>query len=385
MDRESAWDRLSWDLTELILAHLPLRSLVRAAAVCKQWRNVASHSCFPSRAEAARRRKPWFFLYGQSNVVARNNRAFGFDPDAGEWVLLPHAGSDCFSGAGGFLFASMSSSSRIAYAPILRSLPWTATPPLSFSRCNPLVAVFSSGRNQQPNLIVVGGARYVGGLVDIEDRLAVEIYDPAAGSWELCPPLPVDFRSGNSSQWLSSALLPKRRLFFVLGIYSCYVSAFDLGRRAWTRVHTLRPPGVLFAFLVACGGDRLVLAGLCNAADGLPCFSIWSVDHATLTYTEIGVMPKELLGCLFESEDDDNRFASLKCVGLDGLVYIFNEDHHKAYPACVCEVVDDGWGVSCTWRKVPSMPVPVSRFHKVVAFCSPVPLNSVIGIDGFRQ
>ncbi|CAL9105054.1 unnamed protein product [Musa acuminata var. zebrina] len=386
--RATPWSRLSCDLVELIFSYLPLRSVVVAGAVCRQWRALVSDPGFAAGAAAYRRRRPWFFLYGQNNVVLSKNQAFGFDPDDGEWIALPSSPSalhvDCFAGAGGFFFAT-TSSTRFCYAPLLRG-PWRETSPLFFSRCNPLVGVFFAAGGHR-RFVVVGGARFIGGLVDIEDPLAVEIYDPATDSWELCPPLPPEFRIGNSSQWLSAALLGGR-FFFVFGIYSCSIAAFDLSSRAWTGVRVLRPPGVLFSFLLACG-DRLILAGLCNTPVGPPCFALWAVDHCSMDFAEIGVMPRDLLSCLFDTDDDDNKFASLKCVGLDGLVYVFNEDHHKAYPACVCEISDgsaakradstSGLNLSCSWRKVPPLPGPVDRFHKVIAFCSPVPADSVLG------
>ncbi|CAL9047761.1 F-box/kelch-repeat protein At3g24760-like [Musa acuminata AAA Group] len=386
--RATPWSRLSCDLVELIFSNLPLRSVVVAGAVCRQWRALVSDPAFAAGAAAYRRRRPWFFLYGQNNVVLSKNQAFGFDPDDGEWIALPSSPSalhvDCFAGAGGFFFAT-TSSTRFCYAPLLRG-PWRETSPLFFSRCNPLVGVFFAAGGHR-RFVVVGGARFIGGLVDIEDPLAVEIYDPATDSWELCPPLPPEFRIGNSSQWLSAALLGGR-FFFVFGIYSCSIAAFDLSRHAWTGVRVLRPPGVLFSFLLACG-DRLILAGLCNTPVGPPCFALWAVDHCSMDFAEIGVMPRDLLSCLFDTDDDDNKFASLKCVGLDGLVYVFNEDHHKAYPACVCEISDgsaakradstSGQNLSCSWRKVPPLPGPVDRFHKVIAFSSPVPADSVLG------
>ncbi|KAJ8490400.1 hypothetical protein OPV22_012121 [Ensete ventricosum] len=362
------WSRLSCDLVDLIFSCLPLRSVVVAGAVCRQWRAVVSDPGFAAGAAAYRRRRPWFFLYGQNNVVVSKNQAFGFDPDAGEWIALPSSPSalhvDCFAGAGGFFFAT-TSSTRFCYAPLLRG-PWRETSPLFFSRCNPLVGVFFAAGGQR-RFVVVGGARFIGGLVDIEDPLAVEIYDPATDSWELCPPSP--------------AGVPHRKLVAV-------ALRRAPGRRAWTGVRTLRPPGVLFSFLLACG-DRLILAGLCNTPVGPPCFALWAVDHHSMDFAEIGVMPTDLLSSLFDTDDDDNKFASLKCIGLDGLVYVFNEDHHKAYPACVCEISDgsaakvadsaSGLNLSCSWRKVPPLPGPVDRFHKVIAFCSPVPADAVLG------
>ncbi|KAE9463806.1 hypothetical protein C3L33_04305, partial [Rhododendron williamsianum] len=334
-----SFDYIGSDLTEFILSHLPIRSIVRAAAVCKPWRSIITSAAFSRRVSAAK--KPWLFLYGQNNIFLKNNQAFAFDPD---------------------------------YAPILKDGAWRQTPPLKFSRCNPLVGVYDN-RAGFSKFIVVGGVSFIGGLVDIEDRLAVEIYNPFSNSWDLCPPLPADFRSGNSSQWLSSALFKGK--FYVFGIYSCFVSSFDLSKRFWSEVQTLRPPGVLFSFLISCQ-DQLVLAGLSNAPCG-PSFNLWKVDEETMEFSEIAIMPQELLYGLFDSDEDD-KLASLKCVGLGNLIYVFNEEHHRNYPACVCEISSDSG--KCSWRRVPNLMVPANRFHKVISFCSTISLGNILRGEG---
>ncbi|KAJ4954451.1 hypothetical protein NE237_011234 [Protea cynaroides] len=375
---QSDWGCLGSDLTDLILSYLPIRSIVRASAVCKLWRSVVSNSSFSNRVSVAK--KPWFFLFGQNNIFIKNNQAFAFDPEAHEWIRLSSnlCPSPCqeesFLGSGGFFFTTTSSTtSRFSYSPILCG-SWRDTSPLRFSRCNPLVGVFDDECGLS-RFIVVGGVRFIGGLVDIEDRLAVEIYDPKIDTWELCPPLPADFRSGNSSQWLSSALFKGK--FFVFGIYSCFVSSFDLKLRLWNDVQTLRPPGVMFSFLLSCT-DQLVLAGLCNNPRGTS-FNLWRVDEGTMEFSEIAIMPQDMLNCLFDS-DEDEKFASMKCVGLGNLIYIFNEEHHRIYPACVCEISRES--SKCSWRKLPDLPEPVNRFHKVISFCSQIPLHNVLTSQG---
>ncbi|XP_052171430.1 F-box/kelch-repeat protein At3g24760-like [Diospyros lotus] len=373
-DSSFNWEHyLGSDLTELILSYLPIRCIVRAAAVCKFWHSIITTASFASRVSAAK--KPWFFLYGQNNIFFKNNQAFAFDPEADAWLRLPtvwpSSHEQSFIGCAGFFFAT--TSSRFSYTPILKGA-WRETSPLRFSRCNPLVGVFNHGSGL-PRFIVVGGVRFIGGLVDIEDRLAVEIYNPNSDSWELCPPLPADFRSGNSSQWLSSALFNGK--FYVFGIYSCFVSSFDLNKHFWSEVQTLRPPGVLFSFLVACQ-DQLVLAGLCNGPRG-PLFNLWRIDEESMEFSEIAIMPQDLLYCLFDSEGED-KFASLKCVGLGNLIYVFNEEHHRNYPACVCEISSDSG--QCRWRRVPNLPAPAKKFHKVISFCSTVSLDDILRSQG---
>lgn len=228
-----------------------------------------------------------------------------------------------------------------------------------------------SSASNLPRFIVVGGVRFIGGLVDIEDRLAVEIYDPDLDSWELCPPLPADFRLGNSSQYLSSALFQGK--FYVFGIYSCFISAFDLKKHVWSEVQTLRPPGVIFSFLIACQ-DMLILAGMCNTPRG-PSFNLWKIDEKSMEFSEIAIMPHKFLYSLVDSEEDD-KFASLKCVGLGNLIYVFNEEYHKKYPACLGEISSDSG--KCSWRRLPQLPSPVNKFHKVISFCSAVSLHNIL-------
>ncbi|MCD7452322.1 hypothetical protein HAX54_016155 [Datura stramonium] len=366
------WDFLSSDLTEKILSYLPIRSIVVASSVCKIWNCIITSSSFTTRVSATR--KPWLFLCGQNSIFSNNNQAFAFDPDVNEWITLPTStllSQDFFIGSNGFFFAT--TYENFSFKPILNGT-WVQTSPLRFSRCNPLVGVYHDESNQQPRFIVVGGVRFVGGLVDVEDRLAVEIYNPNLDSWELCPPLPADFRSGNSSQWLCSALLKGK--FYVFGIYSCFVTCFNLDEHLWSEVQTLRPPGILFSFLVSCQ-DCLVLAGLCSSPNGTN-FILWKVDdEKTMEFSEIAIMPHELMCCLFDSDEDD-KFANLKCVGLGNLIYVYNEEHHKNYPACVCEFNNEFGKFS--WRKLPNLPAPANKFHRMVSFCSTVSLdNTLVG------
>ncbi|KAL6900620.1 hypothetical protein ACP4OV_005296 [Aristida adscensionis] len=376
----SYWDRLGWDLTELILSYLPLRSMLRASAVCKAWRNVLLALAASEHGRRGHGR-PWLFLHGHNNVATRLARtAFAYDPDDADadadadgdsWVsfTLP---PDCFAGAGGLAFASPSPS-RLAFAPLLREgdAAWRHAPPLASSRCNPVVAAVPSSSSPGGGLsfLVVGGARFVGGLVDIEDRLPTELYDPAAAGgspgWEQCAPLPAEFGTGScsSSLWLSSALVRGRSLF-VCGTYSRTVSAFDLRRRAWTAPRELRPaPGLVAAFVASGrGGARLVLAGV---EEGGLALGVWDVDPDTLAARKVGEMPPEMAARMLP--------GSVRCVGQDGVLYVVSEEQHRGYPSCACEITDQ---LACRWRKLPPLPAAaLSRFHKMVAFCSPVLLR----------
>ncbi|GJN04303.1 hypothetical protein PR202_ga21844 [Eleusine coracana subsp. coracana] len=368
------WDRLGWDLTEVILCKLPLRSMIRASAVCKAWRAVLLQL-------KQQHKQPWLFVFLQGH----NNRllglgvgrtAFAYDPrdDAESWVSF-NLPPDCFAGSAGIAF-SLDSSRRLSLAPLLLvgDSSWTTsintkTPPLASSlcNCNPVVGLVGGA----VVVVVAGGARLVGGLVDMnEEPLTTEVLefdDDCCWRREQCA---AALPSLSLSEPRSSALVAGGRLFFVCDTSSCTVSAFDLSRRAWTPPRRLRPePGLVAAFLASGrGGHRLVLTGVVE--EDHRTFRVWDVDPSTMTTTRIGDMPPEILASMMP-------FGSLRCVGEDGLLYVIADDRHRAYPACACELVaGDGqydMPTSCTWKKLPPLPQPlISRFHKINAFSSSV-------------
>ncbi|CAN4101296.1 unnamed protein product [Withania somnifera] len=311
------------------------------------WNSIITSSSFTTKSSTTR--KSWLLLCGQNKIFFKNDQPFAYDPDANEWITLPTStllSQDFFIGSNGFFFAI--TSKNFSFKPIFNDT-WIQTSPLRFSRYNPLVCVYN--KDHEPRFIVVGGVRFYGGLVDVEDHLAVEIYNLNSDSWELCPPLPL----------ILGPLL--REKFYVFGIYSCFITCFNLDEHLWSEVRTLRPPGILFSFLVTCQ-DCLVLGGLCNLPNG-PSFILWKVDEKTMEFSEVAIMPYELMYCLFDSDEDD-KFGGLKCVGLGNLIYVYNDDYHMNYPACVCEFSNE-FGMYLA-----------SKFHRVISFCSTVCLDNIL-------
>lgn len=91
--------------------------------------------------------------------------------------------------------------------------------------------------------------------------------------------------------------------------------------------------------------------------------------------SEISIMPNDLLHSLIDGDEED-RFASLKCVGLGNLVYVYSEEYHRKYPACVCEIKRENG--KCRWKMIPPLPFQVNKFHKIISFCSTVSLHNII-------
>ncbi|CAN6227827.1 unnamed protein product [Urochloa humidicola] len=402
-DGDAWWDRLGGDMTALILSKLPLRSMLRASAVCTAWRAAAL------RATASPRHgRPWLFFHGRSNGSGTGSRnAFAFDPDEpSSWVTFTIP-PDFIAGAGGYAFVAPSPS-RLAFAPLLRDgVAWRHAPPLASSRNNnPVVAAVgapgSGDGGERLLLLVAGGGGFPGGLVNIGDRLPTQLYewDPhcaaagGAGAWELCAPLPDDLAgaasSSSSSLSISSALVGSRFLF-ACDVHSCAVSAFDLSRRAWAPPRKLCPrppvPGLAAAFVAtARRGKRLVVAGVVEEEGRPRAVGVWDVEPDTLAARRIGEMPAEMAPAVLPPHDG---IGGVRCVGQDGVIYVVSEEEHGGYPACACEVIgggDDGEEeeLACRWSMLPPLPTAASGrsgFRRMAAFCSPVLFRNHLHAD----
>lgn len=133
---------------------------------------------------------------------------------------------------------------------------------------------------------MVGGIIFISELVDIEDRLIIEIYTSSLGAWKLCSPLPVYSRFGNSSWWLCLALYKGK--FHAFEIYSCFIFAFYLINYFWTSVQTWRFLGMSCSLHFTCW-NQLVLVWLYNLPYG-SLANLWRFDEEMKEFSAIAIM-----------------------------------------------------------------------------------------------
>ncbi|XP_073152568.1 F-box/kelch-repeat protein At3g24760 [Henckelia pumila] len=358
------FDFLGSDLIESILSRLPIASILRAASVCKLWNSTIHSSSLEKLVSDSGSFPSWLFLLGQNN-----HPLLAFDPESNCWIRFSKEtcfSSDSFVASSGFIFSL--SLEKFSFRPVFCGR-LCQTRPLRFPRRKPLIHVYlEPDFSKQVRFIVVGGIS----LLNQEDCLAVEIYSPDENYWELCQPLNEIFHPGNSAQSLCSALFKGK--FFVYDKYSCFISSFDLIKRSWSNPKTLRPPGTLLSSLISIR-DRLVLAGLCSTYNGGLEFIIWNIDDRTLEFSEIAIMPRDLLSFMIDRESGQ-MFSSLKCAGSGRYVYVFNEEFSGDFPVCVWEMSDSGNG---SWRRIPGFPDSVNtNFQNAVSFCFDVSLQYIL-------
>lgn len=76
-----------------------------------------------------------------------------------------------------------------------------------------------------------------------------------------------------------------------------------------------------------------MLAWLYNLSSGSSA-NLWRFDEEMKEFSAIAIMLQDLLYRLFGGYGDDG-LASLKCMELRNLVYVFKKEYHKSYPAYV--------------------------------------------------
>lgn len=368
LNSSSGFAFLGPDLVESILSRLPITSILRATSVCKLWNSIIHSYSFKTQVSDSRLFPSWLFLFGQNN-----HPLVAFDPESNDWIRFSKEtglSTDSLIASGGFIFST--SLEKFSFRPVFNGR-WCQTRPLRFPRCKPLIGVcYEADFLKQARFIVVGGIS----LLNQQDCLAVEIYNPDQNYWELCQPLNEIFQPGNSAQSLCSALFEEK--FFVYDKYSCFISSFDMKERSWSNPKTLRPPGTLVSSLISVQ-NRLILAGLCTTYnDGLE-FNLWNIDDVTLEFREIAIMPQDLLSCLIDHESGQ-KFSSLKSAGSDRFLYIFNEELSGDFPVCICEMSNSG---NCSWRRTPGFPESVTSLQNVVSFCFNGSLQDILhGVEG---
>ena len=76
----TGWNELPEDISQEILALLPVESLCRSRSVCKEWNVLFSSSKFITNrwAEAPPNKKPWLFLCRESDEGPVNSSAYCF-------------------------------------------------------------------------------------------------------------------------------------------------------------------------------------------------------------------------------------------------------------------------------------------------------------------
>ncbi|GLJ20751.1 hypothetical protein SUGI_0378140 [Cryptomeria japonica] len=366
------------DVIEMIVAFLSVSDLPKATLVCKQWHSfIASSPIRRALSNCLHKCKPWLFL-----LSANKRRGSGFDPLARRWIRLPPLSLDpseqdaIFMEGNGILFSVAGGSLKFTKS-FLNPRKWEqSAAAMRVWRQNPIVC------DDQGKIVVIGGVHELE-----EDKLCVEMLHLKSGEWEICDPLPEEFRHSASSTWLSSAVFNGK--IYVLEKYKGDCCCFELQSKQWGKVMAVRAWSSLPScqcvkyFCLACKGG-LVLAGLVRDNGGMS-FRMCIAEEEKLESkegTEIQ-MPGEMLKLITgretreeeeeEEEDEYSLYAEyIECRGAGDLVYVFSKSRYVSrrrvclfdFSTGVWEMLAENDGGLCmNWR------------DRDLLVCSPVTLD----------
>ncbi|KAG6556421.1 hypothetical protein Mapa_002364 [Marchantia paleacea] len=373
MAQGNSMDSVSEEVLELIVAKLPAVSVLEAAQVCKNWLTVVRSRRFANFYDQLACRKSWFFQCCVNYLLPEKNQGYGYDPESKQWHKLspqcfqPEQDKFAMASSPDGLLYSIFTLSDLTYKREFLSKQWSEAPPMKYSRNAPLLGVVDSPDAKSHKLLVAGGVSFFE-----DDDLALEIYDSASRSWEVCESLPREFRNNSSRHWMTSAVVGGR--FFVAEVYTGLIASFDLQSMRWSAVGTLRPAGVVHSHLLAIQGS-LFLGGSCYSEDKHS-FKIWRVNVAAQECgVEIASMPSALCKIFGPSDDGgpERKGEGIQCVASGDLIYIFSREQYRDNQVVVCDLSSRG---ADQWSLLPPLPATGS-FNHVVVVSSPVKIASL--------
>ncbi|XP_078439364.1 galactose oxidase/kelch repeat superfamily protein [Wolffia australiana] len=295
------------DLLERILSHLPLASLLRAAAVCTRWRAMV-RACRLPRAPSP----PWYFMFTAN--LAKSGHTY--DPSLRKWYAaldLPCLDSSAWSvSASRGLLCLLDHDTRarlFVCNPITRAWARLAEPPGARACHYSAVALAASARHY--TVAAVLSRQEPGDLVRWE--VSVHVYRSATGAWT------TPAREG-SAAWRSGeeSVICGGVLYFMAYSEGRHgLMGFDLGEPGSLGRPAIPMPRPLTSGRLMNLRERLVLVGGIgkpDRADVITGIGVWELDRAA--WREVARVPHRFYRGFGELDD---VFASS---GAGDVVYI---------------------------------------------------------------
>lgn len=129
-----------------------------------------------------------------------------------------------------------------------------------------------------------------------ESLLKLEIFSSDSNSWEEGEDLPAEFQGLATFRSVTAAV--RGRKMYVFHIYSGIMASYDVDRKRWSAVTTMRPDGAQYCYLGVHSGD-LLLIGV-SYEDEAFVFRGWPVDESTMGYNTRLLPPRQVM-CHFST------------------------------------------------------------------------------------
>ncbi|BBN03635.1 hypothetical protein MPTK1_2g25050 [Marchantia polymorpha subsp. ruderalis] len=331
---EDILSKLPEDLTDRILARLPLHSLFRMRSVCKKWSSLLFSSRFVDLYSKISPQKPWIVLYTSGELTSAYNcvsRKWHNIPipilSPEKCVLAASEGLLCF-GNEFFPWPHL-----FVCNPMTKF--WQNLPSMSYIKTIHVVGMTTNPKTKSFR-ILVSGLFFDEGQ---NGRLATEVYDSTSNSWIVGgTPWPI-----MAAAWKLGAgyAIWCNGLFYCITFSPFGVIAYDIERRVWSEVQVRMPASVVSPSLLECKGRLLMVGG---SEDGV-CFAIriWRLEPERMAWEEIVRMPPGICKEFVEKLHPSRHFFSFGNAGIvcltisestPALMYDFSQKSWQWLPDC---------------------------------------------------
>lgn len=260
---------------ENIFARIPLPSIGATRCVSKRWRSLTTSPTFlAAYSQRQEQSESWLYVNGYRYQITDGA------PSAAEFPTASKVPSYSW-GAGGvtYTLAEPSPHQSIRYKLTPLQLHWVETPALTQPCILPIIGAIKNLKDGAHKLLCAGGLRSEAGR--LEPLSTVALFDSEANAWEECEDLPGEFQGLATSRAVTAVV--SRRKLYLFHIYSGIVASFDVVAKRWSKVTTLRPPGMEYCYLAVRHCEPLLL-GVSNENSRF-LFRGWTVDCASMERT----------------------------------------------------------------------------------------------------
>lgn len=318
----SVWKRLPEEILELVLARLPLKSILRLRAVCHKWNKLPLSKRFARLHSISQHFNPGFVMcarrsFMRSEDLERSGSNLGHRIGITKWLRLPFKIGSKLSIPSGFIRLEASAGNLLCFSEFKQ---WRRGP-VNYYVCNPVTRCCKS----LPERVEKGTTQLAGMTVDVDSgHYKVLIAVSAGGQTVNDQPLQklfADVYDSRTDQWKRAAkmsplakLVPGSLSVFCRGEFFWLVSSqsgiglliFNMEREDWRVIHL--PPIIQEQFYVRGGetlwrydGDRceLVLRSLEDQGRVFALLNhksskrLWELIRAKGSWAEITLQAKE--------------------------------------------------------------------------------------------
>ncbi|URD73016.1 Kelch motif [Musa troglodytarum] len=331
------------DVLEMILARLPLSSVMTARCVCKKWRHMTSTLHFIERRSDSSYGSPWLFLFGITRGGCHAGDIHALDVSRDRWHRIHNdvlKGRFLFSVTsiksdiyvvGGCSSSSLSTEKRsikthkgvLVFNPLSGS--WRKVAPMKSARSRPVLGVFEVGasctlfeaRPKSQDQLQLKSR--IGGVSDVykdPHRLSVRLRLRDALSEE-----DVSSENKRSPSNFVGEDMSKQSKFALIAVGGCgswdepLESGYDLERGFWMTIQVCHPPPRLREYypkLIACSSRLFFSCVSWCERDGRPnrreiaVRKLWELDFTLRAWNEVSWHPDAPMdrNALFLADDD---------------------------------------------------------------------------------